>query len=78
MRAAGGVRVVRANLEARHDFGQGAERPRLQALAASLGIRESVRMPGAEANPYRYMARARLLVLSSAWGQDFRRSCWRR
>lgn len=24
-------------------------------------------MPGAEANPYRYMGRARLLVLSSAW-----------
>lgn len=60
--------IVRASFEARLlIFGEGAERQRLQALVENLGNGRDVRMPGAEANPYRYMGRARLLVLSSAW-----------
>ena len=60
--------IVRASFEARLlILGEGAERQRLQALVENLGNGRDVRMPGAEANPYRYMGRARLLVLSSAW-----------
>jgi glycosyltransferase involved in cell wall biosynthesis len=48
-------------------LGEGAERQRLEALAADLGIRQDVSLPGYEENPYRYMSRAALFVLSSAW-----------
>ena len=46
-------------------LGEGPERPRLLRLAAALGIAERVRFPGFVANPYPWMARARLFVLSS-------------
>jgi len=39
----------------------------LQALISELGISEDVDMPGYTHNPYRYMARAALLVLSSIY-----------
>ena len=39
----------------------------LQALISELGISEDVDMPGYTHNPYRYMARASLLVLSSVY-----------
>ena len=47
--------------------GEGPERARLEALAAGLGLVEGVdvRLPGADPNPYRYMARAVAVVLSS-------------
>ncbi len=48
-------------------LGEGAERQRLEALADDLGIRQDVSLPGYEENPYRYMSRAALFVLSSAW-----------
>ena len=48
-------------------LGEGQERDRLEALIQELGISENVQMPGFVKNPYAYMARARLLVLSSRW-----------
>jgi glycosyltransferase involved in cell wall biosynthesis len=46
-------------------LGEGEERPRLEALARGLGIADAVAMPGFVANPFAWMARARLLVLTS-------------
>jgi len=48
-------------------LGEGEERPRLEALIGELGIRRDVRLPGFQANPYAYMARAGVFVLASAW-----------
>ncbi|MBK1718860.1 glycosyltransferase [Thiocystis violacea] len=48
-------------------LGEGSARPRLEALIAELGLTGSVALPGFQANPYRYLARASLFVLSSAW-----------
>ena len=48
-------------------LGEGRQRPRLEALAAKLGVRDDVSLPGFVANPYSYMARARIFVLSSLW-----------
>ena len=48
-------------------IGDGEERPRLEALARELGIAGHVRFLGHLDNPFPVMARARLLVLSSAW-----------
>jgi glycosyltransferase involved in cell wall biosynthesis len=48
-------------------LGEGPERARLESLAADLGIAADVKMPGAVLNPFAYMARASLFVLSSAW-----------
>jgi glycosyltransferase involved in cell wall biosynthesis len=60
--------LVRARFEARLlILGEGEERGRLQSIIDNLEYRHDVRMPGAERNPFRYMGRARLLVLSSAW-----------
>lgn len=47
-------------------LGEGEERGRLEALATQLGIREQVAFLGFQANPFPYMARARVFVLSSA------------
>jgi len=47
--------------------GKGPERERLEALIDELGIGEHVAMPGYTDNPYAYMARADLFVLSSQW-----------
>ncbi|MFO8156187.1 MAG: glycosyltransferase [Thiohalospira sp.] len=46
-------------------LGEGRERPRLEALAAELGIVADVDLPGFESNPYRYMARAAVFALTS-------------
>lgn len=46
-------------------IGEGAERAHLEALAERLGVAEDVHLPGYDANPARFMARARLLVVSS-------------
>jgi len=42
-------------------------RTALMALAAHLGIADDVALPGFVANPFAYMARAAVFVLSSAW-----------
>ena len=48
-------------------LGEGGARTELEALVAALGLRESVIMPGFVADPYPYLERADLFVLSSAW-----------
>jgi glycosyltransferase involved in cell wall biosynthesis len=48
-------------------LGEGPLRTALRAQADRLGIGEDVDFPGYAANPYAYMARARLFVLSSLW-----------
>lgn len=48
-------------------LGEGRERRRLEGLAQTLGVAEHVALPGFVSNPYAYMARARLFVLSSLW-----------
>lgn len=48
-------------------LGEGGDRPKLEGLAAELGVADDLRLPGFEANPYRYLRRAQLFVLSSRW-----------
>jgi glycosyltransferase involved in cell wall biosynthesis len=48
-------------------LGEGRERPMLEALIAELGLEQDVSLPGFVANPYAYMARASVFVLSSRW-----------
>jgi glycosyltransferase involved in cell wall biosynthesis len=48
-------------------LGSGETRAELEQLVRSLGIEQHVRMAGFVANPYAYMARAAVFVLSSAW-----------
>ncbi|WP_295431013.1 glycosyltransferase [uncultured Thiodictyon sp.] len=48
-------------------LGEGNARPALAALIAELGLGEQVALVGFQSNPYRYLARAALFVLSSAW-----------
>lgn len=46
-------------------IGEGKERSRLSALARQLGIADRLDLPGFVANPFSWLARADLLVLSS-------------
>jgi glycosyltransferase involved in cell wall biosynthesis len=48
-------------------LGEGRERPRLEQLIGDLGIGEDVRLLGFQQNPFAFMARAAVFVLSSAW-----------
>jgi len=48
-------------------LGEGQDRPALESMAQELGIRDHVAMPGFVQNPYAYMSRATLFVLSSRW-----------
>ena len=48
-------------------LGEGRLRAALERLAGELGVRDSVALPGFTPNPYAWMARADLFVLSSAW-----------
>lgn len=48
-------------------LGEGPERPRLEALTRELGIEGRVDLRGFEVNPYRWMKRAQLYVMSSRW-----------
>ena len=48
-------------------LGEGRERAKLQALTFKLGIEEVVSLPGFAPNPYAFMSRASVFVLSSAW-----------
>ena len=48
-------------------LGEGRRRDALEALARRLGVAADVALPGFVADPYPYLARARLFVLSSLW-----------
>lgn len=48
-------------------LGEGSERQALESLASSLGIEKDVDMPGFIKNPFAYMSRAKLFVLSSSY-----------
>lgn len=48
-------------------LGEGKERSALEELVRSLGLEERVDMPGFVSNPFSYLSRASLFVLSSAW-----------
>lgn len=48
-------------------LGEGKERAHLEKLAAELDISRRVFLPGYVANPFAWMAKADLFVLSSAW-----------
>ncbi len=48
-------------------LGEGEERPELEATVRRFGLQTDVSLPGFVANPYPYMALARLFVLSSRW-----------
>ena len=48
-------------------LGEGPERPKLEALAVQLGIEKDVSLPGFVKNPYPYMVRASVFVMSSRW-----------
>ncbi|QBS37604.1 glycosyltransferase [Thermaerobacter sp. FW80] len=48
-------------------LGEGKERPTLERMVHDLGLDEVVSLPGFEVNPYKYMKRAAVFVLSSRW-----------
>lgn len=48
-------------------LGEGEERERLEAAVRSLGLKDDVDMPGFIVNPFSYIARANVLVLSSLY-----------
>jgi glycosyltransferase involved in cell wall biosynthesis len=48
-------------------LGEGEERPKLEALVRELRLEEDVALPGFVENPYKYMKRAAVFVLSSRW-----------
>lgn len=48
-------------------LGEGELRAELEQLIASLGVQDSVQLPGFTDNPFAWMSRVRLFVLSSRW-----------
>jgi len=48
-------------------LGEGRDRPMLSELVHSLGVAEDVALPGFVVNPYPFLGRASLFVLSSLW-----------
>lgn len=48
-------------------LGEGKDRPKLEALVRELGLEEGVALPGFVDNPFKYMKRAAVFVLSSKW-----------
>lgn len=48
-------------------LGEGPERPDLQGLARELGVEDDVSLPGFVVNPFAYMARSSVFVLSSVF-----------
>ena len=48
-------------------LGEGKERSMLEALIRERGLENDISLPGFVKNPYAYMARASLFVLSSRW-----------
>lgn len=60
--------IVRAQLPCHLIIlGEGAQREVLTGLAQKLDVMDDIAMPGFVANPYAWMSRADLFVLSSAW-----------
>lgn len=48
-------------------LGEGEQREEIERLVAELGLKPHVSLPGFVKNPYAYMARAAVFVLSSRW-----------
>ncbi|EAZ92278.1 glycosyltransferase [Crocosphaera chwakensis] len=48
-------------------LGEGSQRSALTSLISELGLQNDILMPGFIKNPYPYIARAKVLVLSSNW-----------
>lgn len=48
-------------------LGEGEDRPALEKLVRELSLQDEVRLPGFVVNPYAYMRRASVFVLSSQW-----------
>lgn len=48
-------------------LGDGREQKVLEALVCSLGIEDDVWMPGFVSNPYAFLSRSDVFILSSAW-----------
>jgi glycosyltransferase involved in cell wall biosynthesis len=48
-------------------LGEGTHRHELESLARSLGVTQDVALPGFVENPYPWMSRAAVFVLSSLW-----------
>jgi len=48
-------------------LGDGNDRPLLEGLATDLGVKDDLYMPGFTDNPFAYLKRVSLFVLSSAW-----------
>ncbi|MDM9381130.1 glycosyltransferase [Chlorogloeopsis sp. ULAP01] len=60
--------IVRKQITARlMILGEGYERSRLEALIAELGLTSEVALPGFILNPYAYMSKAAVFVLSSTF-----------
>jgi glycosyltransferase involved in cell wall biosynthesis len=60
--------IVKQTLPARLIIlGEGPDRPQLRDLIDRLDLARDADMPGFDANPYAYMSRAAVFVLSSAW-----------
>ncbi len=60
--------ILRSERDARLIIlGEGPERGALTKLARELGVASDVRLPGHAANPFAYMARARVFALSSLY-----------
>ena len=60
--------IVRRNIAARLlILGQGPERPLLQKLIDQEGLGADIALVGFVANPYSFLSRANVFVLSSAW-----------
>ena len=60
--------LVRKNMVAKLlILGEGENRAKLEALISDLGLTPDVALLGFQVNPFAFMARARLFVLSSAW-----------
>jgi glycosyltransferase involved in cell wall biosynthesis len=59
---------VRKKIDARLlILGEGEERPKLESLCRTLNLKNDVELPGYVSNPYPYMKRAAVFVLSSRW-----------
>lgn len=48
-------------------LGEGRQRSRIESTVRDLGIGEDVSLPGFNPNPYPYLAKANIFVLSSIW-----------
>ena len=60
--------ALRAELPSRLIIlGEGKDRDALEFLARALGVQDNVMLAGFQSNPYAWLARADLFVLSSAW-----------